>query len=28
LYTTSGLAIKGRETKDSLPNREIISDRG
>jgi hypothetical protein len=28
VYTTSGLAMKGRETKDGLPNREIISDRG
>ena|GEM_PF-4933429 len=28
VYTMGGLAMKGRETKDGFPNREIISDRG
>jgi hypothetical protein len=28
VYTMSGIAMKGRETKDGFPNREIISDRG
>jgi hypothetical protein len=28
MYTMSGIAMKGRETKDGFPNREIISDLG